>query len=59
MGKPVIYLDNIYKKITNVRSALANQFSECTDQNLHARHVETLVQAVNLAVQIFDGSVKM
>jgi pyruvyl transferase EpsO len=59
MGKPVIYLDNIYKKITNVRGALANQFSECTDQNLHARHVETLVQAVKLAVQIFDGSVKM
>jgi pyruvyl transferase EpsO len=59
MGKPVIYLDNTYKKITNVRGALAKEFHECSDQNLHARHTVTLLQAVELALQVLDGSVKL
>jgi exopolysaccharide biosynthesis predicted pyruvyltransferase EpsI len=59
MGKPVIYLDNTYKKIANVRGALAKEFSECTDQNLRARHAVTLSQAVELALQILSGSVKI
>ena len=59
MGKPVIYLDNSYKKISNVRSALANEFSECTDENLHARHATTVAEAVDLALNIFDGSMKI
>ncbi len=59
MGKPLIYLDNTYKKIANVRSALANEFSECTDENLHARHADTLQQSADLALQIIDGSMKI
>ncbi len=59
MGKPVIYLDNSYKKITNVRGALAQEFYECTDENLHARHVSTLTEAADLALNILNGSVKI
>jgi pyruvyl transferase EpsO len=59
MGKPVIYLDNTYKKIANVRGALAKEFHECSDQNLHALHTSTLPQAVELALQILSGSMKI
>ncbi len=59
MGKPVIYLDNTYKKISNVRSALAKEFSECTDENLHARHAANLVEAADLVLKILDGSMKI
>lgn len=59
MGKPLVYLDNSYKKITNVRGALAKEFPECSDTNLHARHTSTLLEATTLALAILDGSVKI
>ncbi len=59
LGKPVIYLDNNYKKITQVRGALAKEFKECSDANLHAKNAKTLVDAANLALKILDGSLIM
>lgn len=59
LGRPLVYLDNSYKKITNVRGALAKEFSECSDLNLHARHVPTITGAVQMALDILSGSVKI
>jgi pyruvyl transferase EpsO len=55
LGIPHIYMDNSYKKITNVRGSLAKEIPICTDENLHAQHAPSIIEAVDLALKRIKG----
>jgi len=52
IGRPVIYVDNAYKKLSNIWSSMASQIDACNGENLRAQHVDTLDRAVELAFDL-------
>ncbi|KNC97094.1 uncharacterized protein SPPG_09475 [Spizellomyces punctatus DAOM BR117] len=51
MGKPHIYLDNSYKKITQVRKAAFADKPECSDENLQAEYADNPLVAAEMAIK--------
>eukprot|EP00029_Vermamoeba_vermiformis_P006947 TRINITY_DN2867_c0_g1_i1.p1 TRINITY_DN2867_c0_g1~~TRINITY_DN2867_c0_g1_i1.p1 ORF type:complete len:726 (+),score=97.18 TRINITY_DN2867_c0_g1_i1:142-2178(+) len=49
IDRPVIYIDNSYKKLTRIRRGLEKAVPECSDVVLNARYAESLEQAVSMA----------
>jgi len=52
IGRPLIYLDNIYGKTTNVRFATSLFFPSCSDENLEAYRATTTEEAINLVIKL-------
>ncbi len=51
IGRPVIYVDNAYKKLSNIWSSMASYLPDCNGDNLRAKHADTLDRAVELAYE--------
>lgn len=58
IGRPVIYVDNAYKKLSNIWSSMASRIPECKGNNLRAQHADTLDLAVELAYELIHDSRK-
>jgi exopolysaccharide biosynthesis predicted pyruvyltransferase EpsI len=52
IDRPVVYIDNNYKKLTKVRSSLTERIPECTDHVLNAYFAPDLNEAIKIAVQL-------
>jgi pyruvyl transferase EpsO len=52
VDRPVVYIDNNYKKLTKVRSSLMERIPECTDHVLNAYFAPDLNEAIKIAVQL-------
>lgn len=52
IDRPVVYIDNNYKKLTRVRSSLKEKIPECTDHVLNAHFASSIRDAVDSAVQL-------
>lgn len=52
IDRPVVYLDNSYKKLTKVRASLKQTIAECTDAVLNAQFANTIQEAVRLASEV-------
>lgn len=49
IDRPVVYIDNSYKKLTRIRRGLEKVVPECSDVVLNAHYAESLTQAVKIA----------
>lgn len=58
MGRPVIYVDNAYKKLSNIWSSMALQVPDCSGNNLRTRHADTVDSAVELAYELIRDTRK-
>lgn len=54
IDRPVVYIDNNYRKLTRVRSSLADHFPECTDAVLNAYYAPDIEAAVEIAAKIIS-----
>ncbi len=54
MHKPVIYLDNMYGKIHNVRSTLSAMIPECTEKALNGYPINNITESIPLAKKILE-----
>ncbi len=52
IGRPVIYVDNAYKKLSNIWTSMASQVDACKGENLRAQHADTVDRAVELAYEL-------
>lgn len=52
IDRPVVYIDNNYKKLTKVRSSLTERVPECTDQVLNAHFAPDLNEAIKIAAKL-------
>ncbi len=52
IGRPVVYVDNNYRKTTRVRSSLTQFIPECTDTVLDAHYAPDLATAVKIAADL-------
>jgi exopolysaccharide biosynthesis predicted pyruvyltransferase EpsI len=49
IDRPVVYIDNSYRKSSRVRSTLAGHIPECTDTVLNAHYASDIEAAVEIA----------
>jgi exopolysaccharide biosynthesis predicted pyruvyltransferase EpsI len=54
IDRPVVYIDNSYKKLTRIRGGLEKAVPECNDVVLQARYAESLAQAVGVASSMLE-----
>ncbi len=52
IDRPVIYIDNTYRKLTRIRKGLEKVVPECNDVVLNARYAESLEHAVYMAADM-------
>lgn len=52
IDRPVVYIDNNYRKTSRVRSALSEHVPECTDAVLNAHYAPNIEAAVEIAEKI-------
>lgn len=52
INKPVIYYDNIYGKIYNVRSTVASLIPVCNDEILNSYQVTKFLDCINIAKEL-------
>ncbi len=52
IGRPVVYVDNTYRKTSRVRSSLTQFIPECTDAMLDAYYAPDIATAVKIAADL-------
>lgn len=52
IGRPVVYVDNSYRKTSRVRSSLSEFIPECTDAMLDAYYAPDIARAIEIAADL-------